>query len=102
MIFPLNFYLEHTPSILFCCKQGSFWVLDKRNSEINVVVRLDDLKTLPDFKFYQSVEIILLEINETTHMPKFKHLHKHFHESGCYSAHRYELGVLDIIKEIIF
>lgn len=42
------------------------------------VVGLDDLMTLPGFKFYQSVEIILLEINETTHMLKFKHLHKHF------------------------
>lgn len=61
-------------------------------------VRLDDLMTLPGFKFYQSVEITLLETNETAHMLKFKHLHKHFHESGCYSAHSYELGVLDIIK----
>lgn len=67
-----------------------------------LIVRLDDLMTLPGFKFYQPVEIILLEINETTHMLKLKHLHKHFHQSGCYSAHSYELSVLDIIKEIIF
>lgn len=66
------------------------------------VVRLDDLMTLPGFKFYQSVEIILLEINETAHMLKFKHLHKHFHQSGHYSAHSYELGVLDISKTKYF
>lgn len=64
-------------------------------------VRLDDLMTLSGFTFYQLVEIILLEINGTTHMLKFKHLYKHLHESGCYSAHSYKLGFLDIIKEII-
>lgn len=50
-------------------------------------VRPDDLITLPAFKFYHLVETILLKINGTAHMLKFKHLYKHLHESGCYSAH---------------
>lgn len=54
-------------------------------------VRLDDLMTLPGFKFYHPVEIVLLEINGSTHMLKFKHLYKHLHESGCYSAHSHKL-----------
>lgn len=35
-------------------------------------------------------------------MLKFKHLYKHLHESGCYSAHSYKLDFLDIIKKLFF
>lgn len=65
-------------------------------------VGLDDLMTLPGFTFYQPVGIILLEVNGTTYMLQFKHLYKHLHESGCYSAHSYKLVFLDVVKDTIF